>query len=53
MTLPQNVWHQLAEKLKTVDAPAFGKVVFHGEISFLDAVQHKYCVWAHDEETCK
>lgn len=53
MTLPQAVLRQLAEKFEKVDAPAFGKVVFHGEISYLDAAQHKFTVWAHDEETLK
>lgn len=53
MTLPQMVLRQLADKLAQVETPAFGKVVFHGEISYLDAAQHKFTVWAHDEETLK
>lgn len=47
------ILRELTEKFAKIDAPAFGKIVFHGEISYLDAQQHKHTVWAHDEETCK
>ena len=53
MTLPQPVLRMLNEKAEPLDTPGFGKIVFHGEISYLDGAIHRYHVWAHDEETRK
>mgnify|MGYP006921351886 CR=1 FL=1 len=53
MTIPQCILQQLVEKFAQIEPPAFGKIVFGGEISFLENAKHKYCAWAHDEETRK